>query len=587
MPGHNPTSECCIFTDSRRTQRRISITTQACNDWLDDFFESYYRFRPVNATFIGVHDFDHLLPDYSENGCADLLSGMHALLDRAQKLPPEPLSIDQQIDRQLCTGFLRLQCWEFESGRFHRGNPSLYCGEAIFGVMSLFLSEFAPQADRVGAATSRLQAIPALLRQGMLNLDKPPQPWTEQAIEECDGALRFLGDDAVLAAGPACTDTYRAGIETAARAFQEFRDHLVSRLADGCPPPSACGATALSLHMREAHCLKQDAGNVADYAREKIRQANAALDERLAEFGARHPADVLESLNSIHPDIDNYYERYQQMWDRVKALASAHDLVSWPDFPIQYIPQPRWARNAAPSLYFLNYRSPAAFGRPRIHNYLVTPIHRDMPKKQQEALLQANNDSAIKLNHVVHHGGIGHHLQNWHAFRAGSRVGQIAAVDCASRIAMHCGGTMAEGWACYATDLVAEHGGLTPLEEYAEIQTRTRMSARALIDVEFHEGRLDYEQAIEHYQKEAGMSAAAAKYEVTRNSMYPGMALMYLLGCDAIHDLRREFEMTRGEGFKLRDFHDRFLSYGSVPVALIAQKMRDAQNRQDTPGTAK
>jgi hypothetical protein len=434
------------------------------------------------------------------------------------------------------------------------------------------------------AATSRLHAIPELLRQGRQNLGKSPRPWSEQAIEECGGALRFLGDDAVLAAGSACTDTYRAGIEIAAKAFQEFRAHLVGTLSDGLPAPSGCGGAALSLHMREAHCLDQDAENIADYAREKIRHANATLEERLASFGAARPADVLGSLTALHPDIDTYYDRYQQTWDGMKALAEANDLVSWPDFPIRYVPQPRWARNAAPDLYFLYYRSPAAFGRPPVHDYLVTPIDRDMPEDRQQARLQSNNDSAIKLNHVVHHGGIGHHLQNWHAFRAGSRVGQIAAVDCASRIAMHCGGTMAEGWACYATDLIAEHGGLTPLEEYAEIQTRTRMGARALVDIEFHEGRLTYEQAIELYQREAGMSPGAAQYEVIRNSMYPGMALMYLIGCDAIHGLRQEFAALHGKRFNLRDFHDQFLSYGSVPVALIAAKMRQEQYQQAPPG---
>ena len=74
--------------------------------------------------------------------------------------------------------------------------------------------------------------------------------------------------------------------------------------------------------------------------------------------------------------------------------------------------------------------------------------------RDTEELLQATNDSVIKLNHVIHHGSIGHHVQNWHAFRSASRIGQVAAVDCASRIAMFCGGTMAEGWACYATDLM-------------------------------------------------------------------------------------------------------------------------------------
>ena len=179
----------------------------------------------------------------------------------------------------------------------------------------------------------------------------------------------------------------------------------------------------------------------------------------------------------------------------MRALAEEQALLTWPDFPIRYVPRPAWAREAAPYLYFLFYRSPAAFGRPPVHDYLVTPIEPDMPEGEQRALLQANNDSVIRLNHVVHHGGIGHHVQNWHAFRAPSRVGRVAAVDCASRIAMFCGGTMAEGWACYATDLVGEAGGLTPLEAYAELHSRVRMCARAVVDVELHRGRMSTDEA--------------------------------------------------------------------------------------------
>ena len=227
----------------------------------------------------------------------------------------------------------------------------------------------------------------------------------------------------------------------------------------------------------------------------------------------------------------------------------------------------------------LGYRSPAAFNRPPVHDYLVTPIDASMGEDERLRLLRANNDSAIKLNHVVHHGGIGHHVQNWHAFRAESQIGRIAAVDGASRIAMHCGGTMAEGWACYATDLVSEFGGLTPLEEFEELHTRTRMCARALVDVSFHSGTMTFDEAIGVYELEAGMSPGGATYEATRNSMYPGSALMYLAGCDAIHRLRRDLEVREGNDFRLRDFHDRLLSYGSIPVALIARAMRAGQNR--------
>jgi uncharacterized protein (DUF885 family) len=118
---------------------------------------------------------------------------------------------------------------------------------------------------------------------------------------------------------------------------------------------------------------------------------------------------------------------------------------------------------------------------------------------------------------------------------------------------------------------MAEFGALTPLEAYAEKRSRVRMCARAIVDVRLHQGRMSFAAAVRFYEEHVGMSEAAADGEVTKNSMFPGGALMYLTGTDGIHELRRE--MSTRPGFSLKDFHDRFLSYGSVPVALVSEHM--------------
>jgi uncharacterized protein (DUF885 family) len=138
---------------------------------------------------------------------------------------------------------------------------------------------------------------------------------------------------------------------------------------------------------------------------------------------------------------------------------------------------------------------------------------------------------------------------------------------------MFCGGTMAEGWACYATDLMDEAGFLTPLERFSQHHARMRMAARALVDVELHSGRMTLAEAAALYADEVGMAPEAARAEAVKNSMFPGAALIYLMGTDQIHQLRGELAARQGAGFSLRAFHDRFLSYGSLPVSLIARAM--------------
>jgi peptide/nickel transport system substrate-binding protein len=46
---------------------------------------------------------------------------------------------------------------------------------------------------------------------------------------------------------------------------------------------------------------------------------------------------------------------------------------------------------------------------------------------------------------------------------------------------------------------------------------------------------------------------------------------MYWLGTEGLHNLRRARQKAEGAGFSLRAFHDRLLSFGSIPVPLIAQ----------------
>lgn len=132
---------------------------------------------------------------------------------------------------------------------------------------------------------------------------------------------------------------------------------------------------------------------------------------------------------------------------------------------------------------------------------------------------------------------------------------------------------MAEGWACYATDLMGEAGFFTELERYAEHHARLRMAARATVDVELHTGATSFEEAERFYVETTAMSPAAARAEVTKTWMFPGAAIVYLVGSSLIHELRRERERALGSAFDPKRFHDRFLSHGSLPVALVAREM--------------
>jgi len=536
------------------------------------FFESYYRLRPVNATFTGVHDFDDRLPDWSRDGLAaaiDELRRLRASMDG--DTPATDLRDARVRDRALAASFLDVQIRELEGLHFQRGNPSLAIGEAAFGIVALITRPFAPAEQRLDAVIGRLDAMPAFLADAQRSIaNVVPHEWRTKALKECDGAERLIGDGLRrwLALESLSDDGARPAAERAAAAIDGFRRWLTSAPAAG-DERYAVGADMLDLLIARGHWCAIDRRELAASAGDALDDALDALDRRARAAAPGGWPEVQERLATQHPSTSGYLGAFQQTWEECRARAIEARLVSWPDYPIRYVPIPAHTRDAAPFLYYLFYRSPAPFDPLPIHDYVVTPIDGDMPPDEQRRRLRAASASVIKLNHVVHHGAIGHHVQNFRAYAGESAIGRVAAVDCASRIGMFLGGTMAEGWACYATDLMDEVGFLTPDESLAQQQTRARLAARAVVDIGLHERSLSFDDAIAVYRDRVGMPPDAARAEACKNSMFPGTALMYWLGTDGLHRLRATRQRVEGPAFDLQRFHDRVLSFGSIPVPLV------------------
>lgn len=543
---------------------------------LDAFFESYYRLRPVNATFTGIHDHDHRLPDWSPEGLDAAASEMKSMRASLGQVPVDPRSLGEvhERDRALAISFLDIQIAELDCPHFQRGNPSLALGEAVFGVVSLITRPFAAAPQRAQSLTARLEAWPDFLAGARRTIAHGvPELWREKCLNECRGAERLLEDGVPrwLASEGLDEPRISAARERALGALADFHGWLTRDVSAAPPDRHAIEPDLFELLVNRGHQCPKDLASLACEAREGLDDALATLDRRACSAAPGGWKEVQGRLADRHPDLPDYLPTYDRLWNACRTASMEADLVTWPTFPIRYVPIPTHTRDAAPFLYYLFYRSPAPFDRIPVHDYVVTPIDGAMSRDEQQRRLRATNTSVIKLNHVIHHGAIGHHVQNYYAYRGTSEIGRVAAVDCACRIGMFSGGTIAEGWACYATDLMDEIGFLSRDESLAQQHTRARLLARAVVDLSLHGGSMTVDDAIAVYRDRIGMSPEAARGEVCKNSMFPATAIMYWLGTQGIHRLRRSREQAEGTRFSLRQFHDRLLSFGSIPVPLIEQ----------------
>ena len=552
---------------------------------LDRFFAHYYKRRPVNATFTGVHEYDAELPDWSDVGLWSLDTEMHAL--RAELVATHPAAMNDDarvlrddvdaLDAKLAIAFLDIQIAENASRHGVRGNPALWSGEAVFSIASLMMRDLEYTDDlecRVAARCGGLITFLADAEEVMRDAPIPAE-WVAKALRDCEGAELLLtkGIEAWLverASAPESAEGVRRMSEPARSAFSRFAAWLKSRKPTRASTMS-CGAAMYDLLLSQGHqCTRTRAELLAD-ARAAFAVERAKLTELAASVAGSWESAQAQMADD-HSSPENYLSAFEETWARCHARALEHDVVTWPDWPIRYVPFPAATRDAAPLLYYLFYRSPAPFDPYTVYDYVVPPLPNDPAAAEKH--LRAWNQSVITLNHVVHHGAIGHHVQNWHAYhRATSRIGKIAAVDCANRVGMFGAGTMAEGWACYATELMEELDFLTPLERVSEQHSRIRFLARAIVDIELHQETMSVDECVAFYRDEVGMGVDVARAETTKNAMFPCTAIMYWLGTQGILDLRRDMQTKLGHTFSLKTFHDTLLGYGSIPVPLVARIM--------------
>ncbi len=526
----------------------------AFDDLVSDFLRVHWEYNPVDASFAGVAAYDGALPPAGAGAAARENAELRALATRLDAVHV-PGDAGARLDARHVRARIAHQT-AANASRPRQANPAWYSGEAAFGIVSLLLPS-AVERDP-GALVARLTALPDFLADGAAQLadSAVPSDWVTRARTELSALRRFLENPLPPAAQRPPSQTTLNGARTALARFADALDALPA--AD-----PACGRDFLAVLMRDVHGLGQSPEELERDAQRAFDQTLAALSEAAARIDpARTWREQLAAASTVGPSPEDVLPSYRQ-W-HARALRDAAELVTpASDYGLEFAYLPGWARELAGDTYFLFYRSPPERAPGSGSTYWVAPAASDA-----EATRRAHNTAAVKLVHAVHHGSIGHHTQNARARTSPSRIARMAGTDCASGIALLSAGTLVEGWACYAEDLLAEVPGFyTPAERLQLDYFELRNIACCLADLRLHAGRWDLEAMRRFYRDEVDFASARIWSETTRNSIFPASRLMYWTGSRRIKELRAASRLSA------KDFHDALLGFGSVPVAWICDEL--------------
>jgi len=133
------------------------------------------------------------------------------------------------------------------------------------------------------------------------------------------------------------------------------------------------------------------------------------------------------------------------------------------------------------------------------------------------------------------------------------------------------GSAFTEGWGLYAERLADEMGlYLDDWERLGMADAQIHRAARLVTDTGLHALGWTRERAIDKLE-EGGVPHTDAVIEVDRYIAEPAQALSYMIGMIEIERARAAAEAA--PGFVLRDFHDRVLALGQLPLPAFRREM--------------
>lgn len=546
------------------------------------FIASAMRLSPAEATALGVHDYDALLPGISPQARAGRMAEWQAILAGLAEIAPARLSRDHQVDYMMLRNELQYRIFANDVLQEWAWNPQYYNDVAAGSLYVLAARDFAPWDVRLKAATARMEALPALLVESRSQLDPARVPPVHaQTVARQNAGIAEIAEtmlaphaDALSAPDRARFDAALAGLRLAVAEQQKWLDTVLVPQAKGEFRLNAARydqkmkfalMSDLTRPQLKSRALKAKADIRAEMyglARQVLAGKAGAPPLPSKPTAAQQQAGIEAALQLSYarrPPRDRLEERARETLAEATEFVRAMGFIRMPDGPVRVITMPRFQQGNA-----VAYNDPPGpFEKGQQNFYAVSPIPDDWTDEQAKSFLSEYNDYMIH-DLSIHEAMPGHYHQLDHSNRTDNPLR-----------AMLWSGPFVEGWAVYAEGVMKDAGylGGDPLFKLTVLKMRLRSVTNTLLDIGIHTEGMTRDQAMDLMQKGAFQAEREAAGKWVRASLSSVQLLSYFTGYEEHRMLRAEAEQRWGTSFTPRRYHDTVLGFGSPPAKYVRALM--------------
>jgi uncharacterized protein (DUF885 family) len=542
----------------RSTTREQSPTP----DSLRALAHRYYAWRdsinPVGSSDQGKHLWDDRLGDYRMSAVRARRERVRSTLATVRAMRTDGWSKDDRVDGLLFRSQVARDDFFGREMMAEESDPQLYVGEIASGIFSLLKKEYAPHRTRALAATARLRQAPALLATARTNLVHPVKLYATLAID----AAKY-GDDlyktSLMTLADSLSDGERADLvaarDGAIKALHDYADWLSGRLAT-MPDWKPMGEAYYNRLLHDVLLMPLDATQVAMIGETELARYRG-LEAMLKDPSLASPDP--SRAKSIPKDQAEFLAAYESREKDLVDFLRANNLVTIPSYigPFQIRQLPEAFKPTSPG----GFMNPPGIYDSDPGGFYFIPTYD--PKSGNFYIRAAIEDPRPILGHE---GIPGHFLQLSIANHSTNEIRR-----------QHSDNAFVEGWALYGEEMLMRQG-LYPEQSASQGQV-LRLSryraARIGVDVNLQTGRWTFDQAVHYFMDAGGLDREAATGEAAGAASSPTQKIGYMVGKWQIMRLLGKYRDQQGANYRLGAFHDRLISYGSLPASVIEWLMLD------------